>query len=149
MSYFQPMDNAVNIMCDMVNPNGFDTTDNADDVDGADKVDRILRETGRIKVWTGFSDGTIYAKPSVNYRARAWHDRCHSLGTYPHDHTGESATLAIQTAMVKGLRLYESVRIIRLLESEVIGQVELFYRTGAFADNQREFTAWYEGRHNG
>lgn len=145
-SMFPMLDDAVGLLSDLVLPDGFDTTDNPEAVNTSDKLLRVWDVTGRVKVWTGFSDHTVYASPITNWRGRAWHDRCHIMGRYPHDHAGEAATLSVQQAMVRQLRLSDGDLVCRLLECEVIGQVECFYRTGAFPVDQRHFMAWFIGR---
>lgn len=141
--FFQPLNDAVILLLDQLLPNGFDTTDNARSVDTADKLQRIWDITGRVLVWTGFSNHTVYDSPKINYAARAWHDYCHIIGHYPHNHIGETAALSVQKAMVRQLRLWDEDRICRLLDLEVIGQVEYYYRTGRFPSNQMEFTHWF------
>lgn len=138
---FPAVDDAVTLLSDLCLPHGFDTTENPGLVDTPDKLERVWAETGRVCVWTGFSDHTIFGSPIINHRSRAWHDRCHLIGRYPHDHAGERATLSVQQAMVRQLRLSDGDLICRVLACEVIGQVEYYYRTGAFPDDQRKFAA--------
>lgn len=38
---------------------------------------RSYRETGRIVVWSGASERTLWGDPSLNHAFRAWHDWCH------------------------------------------------------------------------
>ena len=90
-------------------------------------------ETGRIIVWSGGSDSTIYCDASVNYLFRAWHD-------WTHLKTGADFTLAGETANCR-----EQVRLVgselaRLIEVEVVEQAKFFFRTGDFPKDQVLFT---------
>lgn len=53
----------------------FDVRDEAPGTDA--EMIRHFRETGRICVWAGASDGTVYGPRRANWGYRAWHDWCH------------------------------------------------------------------------
>lgn len=77
-------------------PDGFDVTDNPSDCDTLDKVRRWYETTGRIVVWTGESEQTIFGAPQVNHAFRAWHDYVHVLFGLPFTRNGEHLVMKIQ-----------------------------------------------------
>lgn len=129
-------------------PDGFDTTDDESRCDSVDKVMRHYGDTGRILVWTGASDQSIFGAPHVNHAFRAWHDYVHVMYRLPFTAQGEHTVMQIQQRHVDTLGGFvftnkEKELFYRILECEVDGQVEHLKRTGEFPSNQREFTQQY------
>jgi len=56
----------------------------------------LLDAGGRMLVYSGASERTIYGDPEVNYAFRAWHDWCHWRGRYDFSYEGERAACAMQ-----------------------------------------------------
>jgi hypothetical protein len=124
-------------------PGGFDVSDDAPQT--FDALTTQLRGGGRMVVWSGGSERTIFGDPAVNYAFRAWHDWCHWRGRHPFTPAGERACLRAQRRHL--LALYgdgpRTRRWIALLTAEVLGQQRHFDRHGRFPDDQRAFVAAY------
>lgn len=114
------------------------------DLDGMTFADlkETYARTGRIEVWTGGSDETIFASHIVNVAFRAWHDACHLAGDYPFGLVGEKGALDLQLKQLeeefpghKDMAYWK-----RLLTCEVLGQLAYSVTNGHFPDNQRAFT---------
>lgn len=101
------------------------------------------RSHGRVIVWEGASDGTIYSDPKVNHAFRAWHDACHIAGEHGFTLDGERATCERQIASLRIHFPRAPIFIDTLLRAEVIGQAEHFARTGEFPADQAAFIADY------
>ena len=141
-----PLDRAFNIavnhMAARVCPTGFDVT--MDEAAAPNTLDRLLRHierTGRILVWGGCCDATIFAWGETNAAFRAWHDWTHYILRAPFDLPGERAVCARQQADLAliypghpNLPLWH-----RLLEIEIVGQAVYLTATGSFPADQREF----------
>lgn len=99
------------------------------------------RATGRVRVWDGASDHTIFGSPRVNHAFRAWHDLCHIAGNFPFTLEGEKAAAEMQKGHLKWLFPdHPSLeRWCRLIDIEVVGQAEHFEATGQFPEDQRAF----------
>lgn len=108
----------------------------------------VARE-GRITVYSGGSEATIYGDPEVNYAARAWHAAVHLFTGYPFTFQGERMTARTQAAQLNGV-YGETVAapFIKLLYAEIVGQSEYASRDefGRFPADQREFVRlWMSG----
>lgn len=141
-------------------PNGFDTTDNGDEVNTLDKIKNYFNETGRVKVWTGASHATIFGYPHVNHAFRAWHDYVHIMWNYEFTPEDELKVMRVQqnnlvdilTPMFtegmwegdKGVYTRDQVRkFVKYLEAEVQGQIEYEREHGQFPEDQRAFFERY------
>lgn len=106
------------------------------------KTQESYFNTGIITVWSGGSDKTIFSAPLINWCGRAWHDSIHLAHGYDFSLHGEEKTCEAQIADLyhittnKELRQYGA----RLLECEIVGQADYYFKTGRFIDNQKEFT---------
>jgi hypothetical protein len=138
----QPIDSSFNraivAMSDSVFPNGFDVSERAPS-SLADLLTHVSL-TGRMLVWSGASDRTIYADSSVNWAMRAWHDSCHISGLHDFTIAGESAACEVQLdqlarAFPRAPRLWS-----RLIWLEVIGQALHADQTGQFVTDQVNWT---------
>lgn len=101
---------------------------------------------GRVIVWEGASDGTIYGDARVNHAFRAWHDGCHVAGLHGFTLEGERATCERQIASLRHRFPRAPKSILALIRAEVIGQAEHFAATGAFPVDQAAFIADYVAR---
>lgn len=138
----------VQVAVDALMPDGFDTTDDPTVCDTLDKVKRHYRKTGRIVVWTGESDNTVFGDPQVNHAFRAWHDYVHVNFDLPFTEAGEHTVMQIQQRQVDTLGGYaftaqEKKLFWDLLECEIDGQIKEFVRTGDFVKDQRAFAQKY------
>lgn len=123
-------------------PCGFDTT--PDELFAPMTLDGLkdhIAATGRMLVWEGASDGTIFACADTNHHFRAWHDWCHWRHDLPFDLAGERAVAEVQKSHLA--TLYRGnpslARWQRLIDIEVTGQVEHYHTTGEFVADQMGF----------
>ena len=128
-------------------PCGFDVRDKAPETFDALKAQ--VADGGRMVVWSGGSDQTIFGDPEVNYAFRAWHDWCHLAGN--HDFTLEGERAASRMQMVHLIELYGiDARVARwchIINAEVVGQAEHLRDTGEFPKDQMAFVRSYLGEH--
>ena len=120
----------------------FTDTDDFDpnDIEGTlQKHIQRYNETGKIHVWTGCSDKTIFADATVNHKFRAWHDYIHVTEGYGYDFIGESIVADIQRQQLPKEWVLER----ELVMCEIVGQAQYNMIYGEFIDNQRLFTADY------
>lgn len=124
-------------------PCGFDTTPDATLAPSTlDGLKAHIAATGRMLVWSGASDATIFACPETNHAFRAWHDWCHWRFSLPFDLAGERAAAAVQKghlATIYGRSHPDLARWQRLVDIEVTGQVEHYEATGEFVEDQMAF----------
>jgi len=100
---------------------------------------KIYRETGKIYIWTGASENTIFGDEKINHYFRAWHDYIHLNYNLGYSITEESIVCNIQRDMLPNEWVFEK----DLINAEIIGQAHYFYRNNKFVENQRLFTAIY------
>jgi len=113
---------------------------NAEDIEGTfENHKKIYRETGKIHIWTGESDNTIFGDRKINHYFRAWHDYIHLNYNLGYSITEESIVCNIQRDMLPKEWVFEK----DLINAEIIGQAHYFYMNNDFVKNQRLFTANY------
>lgn len=104
-----------------------------------------IRERGRVTVFTGGSDNTIFGEPEINYDFRAWHEWTHFILRAGFDLTGELAVAHRQCedlALVFGHGYkYDEWR--KLVMAEVYGQALYFDQRGEFPIDQVYFDVLY------
>jgi hypothetical protein len=133
------LNRAIVAMAESAFPAGFDVAAHAP------STFRDLRAhvslTGRMLVWAGASDRTIYADPRVNWSMRAWHDSCHLAGSHDFTLQGEARACFDQLGAMRARfpRMPESWR--RIVWLEVIGQALHADATGEFVSDQYGFVA--------
>lgn len=124
-------------------PHGFEVSISAPSTYAALKAH--VARTGRLVVYGGASDQTIYGDPAVNHAFRAWHDVCHLLGNHDTSLAGEAATCRQQ--MHQLLQIYGDTPRTRhwqmIVEAEIIGQAQHFERHGRFPLDQAGFVMAY------
>jgi hypothetical protein len=134
---------AVLTICSRVLPGGYDVSLAAPET--YEELDAHLDAGGRMVVYIGGSEQTIYGDPEVNFAFRAWHDWCHWRGPHDFSHEGERAACAMQSEHL--VTLYgespQTRRWRQILRAEIIGQREFFDRHGVFPEDQRGFVAAY------
>jgi hypothetical protein len=103
-----------------------------------DELDVTRAEHGRIVVWTGASENTIFDDPETNWAFRAWHDAAHLAHGLLFTIEGETATAYVQASHLIGE--YgdgdDVVEMVALLLCEVVGQAERLARYGEFPADQ-------------
>lgn len=113
---------------------------NENDIEGTfEKHKQRFKETGKIHIWTGESDNTIFGDPKINHYFRAWHDYIHITNGYGYDFVGESITANIQCSQLPQHLQFER----ELILCEIVGQAQYFMKQGEFLKNQRNFTVNY------
>ncbi len=135
---------AVNHIASQLFPCGFDVSANAPDT--FEKLAAHVQETGRMLVWNGASEHTIFGDDETNFAFRAWHDFCHVKGGFPFTPEGEAKAAAMQIEHIRAVYGYtpESDYMARLIDAEVNGQVG--YATmhnDEFPSNQAAFVRHY------
>jgi hypothetical protein len=118
-----------------------DTDDfQSNDIEGTfNKHLERYQTTGKIHIWTGSSDNTIFGKKRINWMFRAWHDYIHITLGYNYTSINESIVANIQVNQLPNEWLFEK----ELILCEVTGQVQYFELNNKFIDNQRYFTIDY------
>lgn len=124
-------------------PCGFDLA--ADAPDSLEKLNAHVARTGRIQVWNGASDQTIFGDAEINYAFRAWHDWSHWRGQHAFTPRGEAAVARMQVTHIRALygRGRVARKLARMVRAEVIGQIRHHLRHGAFPEDQASFAATY------
>lgn len=133
-------DRVVQILCADILPDGFDVAEQAPSSLADLKLH--VAQSGRILIWSGASEYTIYGSPSVNHIFRAWHDWHHLSGDHPFTLAGEAAVACAQISQME-LKFPGNPNLSRwraLVIAEVLGQAIFSYlNDGAFPHNQRAF----------
>ena len=120
-------------------PQGFDVSEDAPNT--YDDLQAHFAKTGRVLVWSGASDHTIFGDPEVNHMFRAWHDTKHILFELPFTLEGEIEACRLQCEDIKALygEGETGKALIKLVEAEVIGQALYHDARGGFPKDQRGF----------
>lgn len=104
-----------------------------------------IAATGRMLVYSGGSDRTIFDCPETNYAFRAWHDWCHWKGQHEFDMQGEAAVCLMQHEHLT--RLYGGHPSLpkwhAIIDAEVIGQNAYHDMYGVFPQDQKAFVLRY------
>ncbi len=137
----KPLSRAFNVavvtMANKVCPMGYDVA--ADDAPHSlPSLKAHIQKTGRMLVWSGASDKTIFACPETNWAFRAWHDWTHYRYNYPI--TDKGAALAgkrqqshIRAQFGEGL---QTEFFCSLIHFEIIEQLDYKNTFGQFPDDQ-------------
>ncbi len=133
---------AVSTIARRVLPCGFDVSDDAPGTYKA--LTTHYEKTGRVLVWSGASEFSVYACRETNYAFRAWHDSKHILFNLPFDMAGEVEVMRLQQADVRALYDGRQADLFcAILEAEVIGQGEYNNLYGGYPVDQFAFVAAY------
>jgi hypothetical protein len=147
----QPLNPAFNCavvgMANRLFPCGYDVSDVAPST-FAELCDHIKR-TGRICVWNGASDRTIFGSGNaeINYAFRAWHDWSHWRYSLDFTRDGEYAVAHRQMDHMIALYGIDAAQpFCHLIACEVIGQFDYREAYGDFPADQMEFArGWLIG----
>jgi hypothetical protein len=137
------LDSTVRAISARLWPQGYDVATNAPATFKALKAEFAVR--GRITVFDGGCESTIYAAPATNHAFRAWHDHGHLHGGYDFSVAGETATARLQ---IQQLREFmgndpQADEFSMILEADVIGQSLYYARRKAFVNDQVSFVRAY------
>lgn len=141
--FSRSFDAAVLAMANVYCPRGFDVSNDLD-IQSIDGLREAVMRNGRMIVWGGASDKTIYGSPEVNYAYRAWHDACHLQGNFPFTLDGEQAATRLQIRQLE-LNFGKELALTwgLLLHCEAVEQTVYYLNTGGFLDDQRAFTVGF------
>jgi len=133
---------AVMTMANATNPGGWEVVQNYDAAPRSlDDLNAMMR-SGRLLVWAGGSEQTIFGCAEHNYAFRAWHDAVHYALQAPFTISGEAAVAYAQIAQLVA-RYGEDGYVIewaaRIL-SEVIGQAMYAAQGNDFPADQIAFS---------
>lgn len=139
---------AVNYITPLLLPEGYDTTTDESAVNSLDKLQALYNDEGRIVVWSGGSDNTIYDSPKTNHNFRAWHDFLHVTMGATFTEAGERN---VCDKHIRQVALYLSHKfnkaqlnaVARTLDAEINGQVSYYLQNGVFVTDQRNFMEQY------
>lgn len=125
-------------------PQGWDVGPNAPDNFSHLKAEYAAR--GRITVFNGVCDNTIYGSPEVNYAFRAWHDAlhiAHNLGFDTDSEIKVSNHQVQQVRQAQDISWVETHCFSRWVAADVAGQALYYRRHKRFVQNQRAFVEAY------
>jgi hypothetical protein len=140
---YAPLNVAVLHIAGKLFPCGFDVAESAPDT--LEGLRAHVAKTGRMLVYSGASDSTIFDDREVNWAFRAWHDHCHLRGNHPFTPAGEREACHEQVADIRALFGEGPIadRMVALVHAEVMGQVHYQQQHGEFPANQRAFVEAY------
>jgi hypothetical protein len=103
------------------------------------------RLTGRLLVWDGACDTTVFSAPSVNHAFRAFHDYCHVQNQRAFNEHGERLACADQIQIIRDAIADQRKADIaaRHCWADIVGIIEHRNTYGNFPTNQRAFIADY------
>lgn len=104
-----------------------------------DQMKHHYKTTGKIVIWMGESDNTIFGEPKLNHIFRAWHDFIHVTYNQDFGFAGESMVGTIQIHQLPSDWLFEK----ELLTSEILGQNQYYRQHKEFVKDQRKFAYDY------
>ena len=133
---------AVVAMAGRLFPTGFDVTDDEQAAPASlEALNEHLANTGRMLVWSGGSDKTIFGAPEINHAFRAWHDWCHWHLQAEFNDKGEYAVYVQQCAHLNQFwpGHFKLGSWMTLLYIEVVEQNSHYRKTGQFPVDQRAF----------
>lgn len=143
-SMSKALDSAVSDMAHRIFPGGYDTSPNAPNT--FNDLVKDFNDRGRMTVFSGASDKTIFGSEKANYDFRAWHDSVHLRLMAPFTPDGEHRVCEEQQRDLK--RAYGDTPKVRemcsLIQEEIDGQVGYAqHHNGDFPVNQRAFATAY------
>jgi hypothetical protein len=104
-----------------------------------EKMKNDYAATGKIVIWTGESEGTIFGDPVYNHIFRAWHDLTHVLLNQDFGFAGESVVGTAQVHQLPSDWIFEQ----QLITAEILGQNQYYRQHKAFLIDQRKFAYDY------
>lgn len=143
----KPLDRAFNVAVNHIAsrlfPTGYDVADEAPST--LEELTDHLSRTGRMLVWKGASDDTIFADPETNWAFRAWHDYHHAKHQLAFDRDGETEVAKHQMRDIMALYGTGEIaeRFCRILHAEIVGMLDYQDMHGDFPADQRAFVEGY------
>ncbi|WCD56144.1 hypothetical protein [Caulobacter phage KSC] len=134
-----PFNAAVMTMANLANPKGWDVSDLAPS--SLNGLTLHVRQAGRVVVWSGASDNTIFGDPEHNYAFRAWHDAMHYALQLDFSIAGEAGVAFAQCSDL--LDKYglddETTEFCAIILAEIIGSAHWFQLMGEFPADQVKY----------
>ncbi len=133
---------AVITISNRIFPLGFDVSPDAPN--SFESMIAHYEKTGRVMVWDGASDQTIFGCPEVNYHFRAWHDSKHIIFRFGFSRQGEESVLGKQWQDIRAL--YDGTAALffcRIVTAEIRGQFDYNAIRGGFPLDQIGFVKAY------
>lgn len=93
--------------------------------------------SGRLVIWAGCSDNTIWGGRADNWRFRAWHDLCHIKSGMCDKVDCFDTRHEIELSGFQCLGLSDGLGM--MVNIEIAGQAVYYQQTGRFVDNQIAF----------
>ena len=145
-AYSQAFNEAVHAMAKRLMPQGFDVSDHAPQT--YDELMAHHAATGRIKIWAGASDRTIFGEGPdglvTNHAFRAWHDWTHVFFGLDFTKEGEyEVALRQSDAIDAQYRPIIADYLNLIVQAEVVGQFRYKVQWGAFPLDQYGFVVAY------
>ncbi len=137
----EPLSTAFNVavitMANKVCPNGYDVA-NESAPHTLKALKGYVKNTGRILVWSGASDSSIFACQETNWAFRAWHDWNHWRYELPFTDKGEAAVCKKQQQQIRDQygAGQQTEYFCSLLYFEIMEQLDYKNMFGQFPDNQ-------------
>lgn len=138
----KPLDRGLNVAIKQVTSNlmpcGYDVAKEAPNT--LEETKNHFESTGRILVWSGASDKTIFGCAETNYAFRAWHDYRHITENAPFNFKGETITYIKQCEDIR--TIYEGEQAdfyCSVLFAEIIGEIRYRNKNGEFPAQQNAF----------
>lgn len=123
----------------------FVLTDNGSLCDTYEKICAYYKQHKRVLIWSGESDKSIFACKETNHYSRALHDLIHIKKGFDFSAQGEIDVCAESISLLR--QAYPKEPNLdywcKLMDCEIIGQVEYLTRNGHFVGNQMGFTKAY------
>ncbi|PTT72590.1 MULTISPECIES: hypothetical protein [unclassified Chryseobacterium] len=120
----------------------FTDTDDFDSNDIKGTLQRYIehfKATGKIKIWTGSSENTIFGSERINHFYRAWHDHTHIIFGSGFTLAGETITAEIQCSMLPIEWFFEK----RLIMADIVAQNLHYIFHKNYVKDQRKFIVDY------
>jgi hypothetical protein len=143
----EPISTALNALvaniCAECWPDGFDlsTTDAPNTFKG---LKQEYERRGRITVFSGNSDNSIFADVTINQMARAWHDWAHIQANADFSLRGEELACDLQCTQISSrFNATEAEGLIRILRADVIGQAQYYEKHRKYVRRQKDFVVEY------
>lgn len=150
--YDIPFNAMVMTMANRCLPKGWDVSDDAPNT--YEDLVAHIEVYGRVAVWSGDSDDTVFGDREHNWAFRAWHDYCHYLGKFDFSLEGERKTAYMQVNMMfnaYGVN-HTTTQWASWILCEVVGQAMYVQEHNDFPKPQIDFfladkLSWYPRAH--
>lgn len=144
------IDNITLALARASNPRGWIVDDNAPSSFAELRSMQARDAMGRLTVWRGGSDHTIFFDAYTNHAFRAWHDATHLRLNAGFDEQGERNVCAVQCAELRqwcaanGVADWQTDHYAALIHADIVGQLEYAsHHRGSFPVDQRSFDYAY------